>query len=85
MPTRFPIFQFPNRPMIAALATRAAARGATGDAACASEMLSHVALLAWAYGEVSDGANWFRRLLGLGGGAYAVKMLAAARVNHSTS
>jgi hypothetical protein len=31
-----------------------------------------VALLAWAAEELLGGANWFRRLLGIGGAAYAL-------------
>ncbi|MGI8507373.1 MAG: hypothetical protein ACR2MK_11345 [Solirubrobacteraceae bacterium] len=82
MPRRFPIAQFPNPPLLAAMAAGAVARSANGDAARAVRVVSDLALLVWAYREVTDGANWFRRLLGLGGAAYGIGGLARV-VNHS--
>jgi hypothetical protein len=70
MPRRFPIAQFPNPPLILALAAGAIARTWHGDTGRAMLVVSDLALLVWAYQEVTDGSNWFRRLLGFGGIAY---------------
>ncbi len=79
MPRRFPIFQFPNRPLIAAVTSAAVARSAGGDTARGAAAVADVALLVWAYRELTDGANWFRRMLGAGGAAYAVGALNSLR------
>jgi hypothetical protein len=75
MPGDFKIAQFPNPPMIVALAARGLARTKRGGAARAADLVSNLALLVWAYQEVTDGANWLRRLFGIGGGAYAIRAL----------
>ncbi len=72
MPRRFPIAQFPNRPMILAMAAATLAAGADGTTAEGAALVSRLALLVWAYEEIVRGANWFRRLLGVAGGAYTV-------------
>jgi hypothetical protein len=43
-------------------------------------VISQIAWLVWAYGEISHGANWLRRLFGVGGAAYAIAGLASQRV-----
>lgn len=75
MPRRFPIFQFPNRPLIVAALAGLAARIVDRRYRPIADLVSHLALLVWALEEVLDGANWFRRLLGLGGGGYALSRL----------
>lgn len=75
MPRRFPIFQFPKTPLIVAWLARAAAGLADRRYARVALLVSRLALLVWALEEVVAGANWFRRLLGLGGGGYAVNEL----------
>lgn len=75
MPRRFPIFQFPNRPLIVAGLSAAVARLADRRYASVARLASHLALLVWALEELLSGANWFRRLLGLGGGGYAISRL----------
>lgn len=75
MPRRFPIFQFPNPPLIVAALSGAAARLANGRYSSVARLVSHLGLLVWALEEVVSGANWFRRLLGLGGGGYALSRL----------
>jgi hypothetical protein len=75
MPRRFPIFQFPNPPLIVAGLAGAAARLGYRRYSRVARLLSHLALLVWAFEEVVSGANWFRRLLGLGGGGYALSGL----------
>ena len=75
MPSAFPLFQFPNPPLIVAMAAGAAARLAPAPAAGVADTVSKLGLIVWAYQEVVDGANWFRQLLGVGGTAYAVGAL----------
>ena len=67
-----PIVQFPNPPLIASIGAGAVARLASGDTARAAAVIADVALLVWAVEEIADGANWFRRLLGVGGAAVAL-------------
>ncbi len=74
MPRRFPIAQFPNPPLLAAISAMAVAARTSGDTARAARIVADLAVLLWAYQEVTDGANWFRRLLGL-----TTAALAAAR------
>jgi len=76
MPRSFPIVQFPNRPLIATFLAAAIAAVTRGRTSTAARVVSRLALLVWAAEEVVDGANWFRRLLGVGGAAYAVAELA---------
>ena len=75
LPRRFPIFQLPNSPLIVAALAGAAARLANCRYSPVARLVSHLALLVWAVEEVTTGANWFRRLLGLGGGGYALRRL----------
>ena len=72
MPRRFPIFQFPNRPLIVTFLAAAVARMTDGPARSRAALLSRLALLVWAAEEIKSGANWFRRLLGLAGASYAL-------------
>lgn len=72
MPRRFPIFQFPNVELATAVGAGAIARTSAGDGARAAEVISRVAALVWGAEELLHGANWFRRLLGVGGVAYAL-------------
>jgi hypothetical protein len=75
MPRRFPIFQFPNRPLVVAGLAGFLARLADRRYASIAQVVSSLALLVWALQEVISGANWFRRLIGLGGGGYAFRQL----------
>lgn len=72
-----PFFQFPNGPLIVAILARAASFQLGEEAGRGARNLSNLAVLQWAYEEVTDGANWFRRLIGLGGVAYSVRELAS--------
>lgn len=72
MPRRFPIAQFPNTPMITSIIARVVARHVGGETARVAAVVADAALLVWAYEEITDGANWFRRLLGVGGAAVAL-------------
>jgi len=64
-PARFVLVQFPNPPLLVALAgslvAMLAGSGHTADYATA---VSRLGLAAFAYLELTDGVNWFRRLLG---------------------
>jgi hypothetical protein len=76
LPRRFPLVQFPNRSLIlAALAGAVARLAGRRPYAPVAESVSHLALLIWALQELFSGANWFRRLLGLGGGGLALSGL----------
>lgn len=75
MPRRFPIFQFPNRPLILAGLAGLLARQADRRYASVARLTSSLALLVWALEELVSGANWVRRLLGLAGGRYALSRL----------
>jgi hypothetical protein len=77
-PASFPIAQFPNAPLLVALGASLAGRFLDDRAHDYATAVFYVALGIWAYGEITDGANWVRRLLGLAGLAYVVVELAAA-------
>ncbi len=79
MPRRFPIFQFPNPPLIAAILAGAIARTTHGPYSRNAMRLSRLALLVWSAEEIVTGANWFRRALGIAGGAYSLATLERAR------
>jgi hypothetical protein len=71
-PASFPIAQFPNAPLLGAFGGWLVAvltEGAVHDYARA---VFYVGLAAWAWGELSDGANWVRWALGAAGLVYVV-------------
>jgi hypothetical protein len=76
MPRRFPIIQFPNRTLILAMLATLVAQATDGQTRRGAGILSRVLMLVWAARELVGGANWFRRLLGLGVGAQHVRALA---------
>jgi hypothetical protein len=78
LPRRFPIVQFPNLPLIVALAADAVGHFLTGIAHSYATSASYLALTIWAYEELVNGVNWFRRLLGL-----AFVILLIVRVAHA--
>lgn len=63
-PSRFVIAQFPNPPLIVALAGSVVAALTDGATADYANAVSRLGLAVFAYLELTDGANWFRRLLG---------------------
>lgn len=77
-PRRFPLVQFPNPPLIVAFLASQAADLLVAPAQPYARSLSYLAMGVWAYEELVDGVNWFRRLLGL---AYVVIMV--LRVAHA--
>jgi hypothetical protein len=79
MPRQFPIFQFPNPPLIATMAAAAIAKITQGTPSDAAMQLSRLGLLWWSAGEILSGANWFRRSLGAAAGAYSLATLKQSR------
>ena len=75
MPRRFPIFQFPNPPLITAILAAAVARTTHGFRSHQATQLSRLSLLVWSAEEMATGANWFRRSLGVVAAAYTVDAL----------
>jgi hypothetical protein len=80
-PRRFPLVQFPNLPLLVALAARAIT-----DLTAVEETLHRrgrslfeLGLGVWAWQELTDGANWFRRLLGAAGLARVIAIAARER------
>jgi hypothetical protein len=63
-PSRFVLVQFPNVPLIVALAGSVLAGALDGRPGDDADALGRIALGVFAYLELTDGANWFRRLLG---------------------
>ncbi|MHB8532646.1 MAG: hypothetical protein ACYDC2_07990 [Solirubrobacteraceae bacterium] len=63
-PRRFPIVQFPNLPLIVAFLAGEAAQLLHGDAHFYARSVSYLGMGVWAYEELAEGVNWFRRLLG---------------------
>jgi hypothetical protein len=76
-PASFPVAQFPNAPLLAAFAGGMVARLTDGSAHDYARAASYVGLAAWAWLEVSDGINWFRRALGAAGLVYVVVKVGA--------
>jgi hypothetical protein len=60
----FPVIQFPNEPLLVALIAAVAARFLHGLAHSYAQAISDLGMAVWAYVELTDGVNWFRRLLG---------------------
>lgn len=80
MPRSFPIVQFPNRPLIATILAALIARNTRGRTRAAATVVSRLALLVWSAEEIFEGANWFRRLLGIAAAPFAIAELARPAV-----
>jgi hypothetical protein len=78
-PRRFVLVQFPNPPLIVALAGALVAALAGGRTADYARAVGHIGLAVFAYLELTDGVNWFRRLLGAAVLVSLVMTLAGAR------
>jgi hypothetical protein len=65
-PRRFPIAQFPNPPLLLALAGWGLGAVTRGIARDAGRVVFTLGLAVWALGEAVRGVNGFRRLLGVG-------------------
>jgi hypothetical protein len=77
-PSGFVLIQFPNAPLLVGLAATLVARLADGAAAAYAEAIGRLALGVFAYLELTDGANWLRRLLGAAVLVYLVYALGQA-------
>jgi hypothetical protein len=75
-PRRFPVAQFPNRPLLVAFAGWGLAAASDGAAHDAGRAVFTLGLAVWAGEEVIGGVNWFRRLLGAGALVWIVANLA---------
>jgi hypothetical protein len=63
-PRRFVIVQFPNVSLIVAFLAGEVGKHVHGSGHAYASSVSYLALAIWAYLELADGVNWFRRLLG---------------------
>jgi hypothetical protein len=63
-PPRFPIAQFPNPPLLFALAGWGLAAATDGTPHDVGRVVFTLGLAVWAWEETVSGVNWFRRLLG---------------------
>jgi len=77
-PKSFPIAQFPNPPLLFALAGSGVAKvSSTGAVHHWGQAVNEIGIAAWAWLELTEGVNWFRRLLGAGGIAWLASQLAS--------
>jgi hypothetical protein len=77
-PRRFVIVQFPNPPLIIALIAGETANLTHGTSSDYASSASYLSLGIWAYLELVEGVNWFRRLLGLAFAIFTTVHLASA-------
>jgi hypothetical protein len=77
-PPGFPVVQFPNAPLTVALGGWVVAVATDGSAHAYARATFYTGLAAWAWLELADGTNWFRRALGAGGLVYVVVKVGAA-------
>lgn len=63
-PARFVLVQFPNPPLLVSLAGSVLAGIAGGRAGDYAGAVSQLGLGVFAYLELTEGVNWFRRVLG---------------------
>jgi hypothetical protein len=64
-PRSYPIVQFPNAPLIVAFASGLLAHHSHGREHDYAQAVSYLTMAIWAYLELFEGVNAFRRLLGL--------------------
>ncbi len=65
LPRRFVVVQFPNLPLIVALIAGVVGGQSRGSTHAYATSVAYLALGVWAYLELVEGVNRFRRLLGL--------------------
>lgn len=75
-PRQYPIAQFPNPPLIIALLAFALRWVTPESWTNALSAVGYVFLGVWAYLELAEGVNAFRRLLGAAGLVYVVVLIA---------
>ena len=77
-PAAYPLVQFPNAPLLLALAASVVAAMTDGDVHDYARGVAYAGLAAWAWIELASGVNAFRRLLGLAGLVYVVVQIGRA-------
>jgi hypothetical protein len=77
-PESFPLVQFPNAPLLVALAGWLVGALTDGSVHFYARAVFYAGLAAWAWEELVGGANWVRRALGAGGLVYVVVKVGAA-------
>jgi hypothetical protein len=63
-PRRFPVIQFPNLPLALAFLAGEVAHHTRGSVHASALAISYLSMAVWAWLELTEGVNWFRRLLG---------------------
>lgn len=77
-PARYPLAQVPNAPLLLALAASLLSRLLEGDAYAYARAVFWLGLSGWAWLEITDGTNAFRRAVGVLGAVYVVVALGDA-------
>jgi hypothetical protein len=77
-PASFPLVQWPNPPLWAALGGLLVGALTSGSVHAYARAVFYAGLAAWAYLELTEGVNWFRRALGAAGLLYVVLKAGAA-------
>jgi hypothetical protein len=77
-PASFPILQFPNAPLLVALAGLLVASVTGGSAHAYARAAFYAALAAWAWEELASGVSWARRVLGAAGLVFVALKIGAA-------
>ena len=75
-PRDFPLAQFPNPPLLLAIAGSGLAAAADGTAHDVGQALFTIGLGVWAWEEALHGVNWFRHVLGAAALVWIVARLA---------
>lgn len=71
-PASYPVVQLPNAPLLVALGGSLVAALTDGSAHAYGRATFYTGLAAWAWEELTDGANLLRRALGAAGLGYVV-------------
>jgi hypothetical protein len=77
-PASFPVLQFPNAPLLVALAALLVTAVTDDTVHAYARAAFYAALAAWAWGELAYGVSWARRLLGAAGLVFVVLRVGAA-------
>ena len=77
-PADFPVVQVPNAPLLVALGAWLVAVVTDASVHAYARATFYIGLAAWAWIELTDGTNWFRRALGAGGLVYVVIKIGVA-------
>jgi hypothetical protein len=77
-PAGFPLVQLPNLPLFVALAGWLVAALSAGHVHDYARATFYTGLAAWAWKELEDGVNWFRRAIGAAGLIFVIVSIAEA-------